>query len=94
MEVTIPTRWGSDAPAPQPSNQFVVQRTPSDEVVLTFGYLPPPIIVGTPEAQQQQAKEIAERGLQVRGVARLILTFKTARELHQALATQIAQEGA
>ncbi len=91
--VTIPIRWSEDQPAPQPSNQFVVQRTPAEEILLTLGYVSAPIIVGTQEEQQQRFELIAERGIEVRSAGQFVLSLKTARELHQALTAQGVAEG-
>ena len=93
MPVKGTVRWGSEQPDSQPCNQFAVQRSPNDEIVLTFGYIEPPIISGTTEEQKAQVAHIAEHGLEVHGLSRLVLTVKTAQGLHQALGIYLATEG-
>ena len=53
-------------------NQFIGQVGLQDEVVLTFGQLAQPPLVGTPEEQEEQAREISF--VSVKPVARLGLT--------------------
>lgn len=91
--MSVPIRWISEHPAAQPTNQVAVQRVPSDEIVLTFGCIDTPIISGTAKAQREQVASIAEHGLEVRSVARLVLSMKTAREFHQALTNELDEKG-
>ncbi len=53
-------------------NQFLGQVGLQDEVILTFGQLTPPALLGTLEQQQEQVKEMPF--LVVKPVARLGLT--------------------
>ena len=91
--LTVTVRWGSENPAAQPINQFSVQQVASDEIVLTFGYVDTPIISGTTEDREAQLASIAEHGLEVQSVARLVLSMKTAQDFHQALANELDAKG-
>ena len=53
-------------------NQFLGQVGLQDEVVLTFGQLTQPALLGTPEQQQEQARDIPF--VSVKAVARLGVT--------------------
>lgn len=89
--ITVRVRWNSTQPVPKPSNQVVVQRTPADEVVVTFGYVAVPIILGTNEQKQALAAQIVESGgVEVQSIARVAVTLKTAQQLLRALTEQIA----
>jgi hypothetical protein len=69
------------------ANQFVVQMAMSEaqgafsEVVLTVGYLPPPLLVGTPEEQREAATAIDH--VTVRPIARFSVPAAKATELAQ-----------
>lgn len=80
-EVSIPIRWDRLSSVPQPSNYFVVQKTPADEIVLTFGHASP--VLGS--QTQARAQELASEGIAPEVVARVILSMKTAGELLQIL---------
>ena len=69
------------------ANQFILQvaavDSPDDitDAVLTIGYLPPPVILGTPE--EQQAAAAALERVTVRPSARFVVPIKKAAELAQ-----------
>ena len=85
---TIFPKWPLDASAPLASNVFVVQRTASEEIVLTFGNSSP-IIFGTLEQQSAQVKELARQGTGVEIMARVVMSVHNARELHAILGQQL-----
>lgn len=73
QEVQLPIVWaGSEDVSIALVNQFLGQVGLQDEVILSFGQLTPPALLGTPEQQQQQARDIPF--LAVRPVARMGLT--------------------
>ena len=77
-------------PEPNPTNNFVVQRMPSDDVVLTFSNIVMPFLRGTPQEQDEQLEEVVASGGLIPDLrARLLLSNKTARELHQVLGAQL-----
>ena len=88
LQVAIPIQWGLVTEVPQPSNAFVVQRTPADEIVLTFGHASP-FTAGPPETQNEQDRELIAKGVPPEMVGRVILSMKTARDLHRILAEQL-----
>lgn len=71
------------------ANQFLVQlsvsepQNPTSEVVLTVGYLPPPVFLGTPEEQQEAAARVEH--VTVRPVARFSMSVSKAGDLAQIL---------
>ena len=90
-EVKIPVAWNDpNPPDPERATQILVQREPSDEVLLTFGKINLPLIAGSPEDQIGQATRVAESGgVSVKVVARVALTLKTAMQLHAILGGQL-----
>ena len=88
LQVAIPIQWGLVTEVPQPANIFVVQRTPADEIVLTFGHASP-FTAGAPESQNEQDRELVAKGVSPETVGRVVLTMKTARDLHRVLAEQL-----
>lgn len=82
--------WGDlDSLPVLAANQFIVQlsateapNTPSD-IVLTVGYLAPPLLIGTLEEQQQAAAAVDH--LTVRPVARFSVPTAKAAELARLL---------
>lgn len=88
-QVDVAVRWPADQPDPQWVTNFVVQRLgPTDGVVLTFGCAQP-LIYGTVEDQRTQAQALAKDGLDVRTVARLVLSVTGARQLNRVLSAQL-----
>ena len=85
---TIHLRWPRDPGVPASANLFVIQATPSGEVVLTFGNSSP-IFVGTPEEQLKQAREFEKEGLDVAVVGRVVMSWHNIRELHKVLESQL-----
>jgi hypothetical protein len=73
QEVSLPIAWvGAEDVSIALANQFLSQVGLQDEVVLTFGQLTPPALLGTPEQQQEQMKDIPF--VSVKPIARLGLT--------------------
>lgn len=70
------------------ANQFVVQ-IEQDELILTFGQLVPPMIVGPRETWAEQARTIPFVPVRVRG--RYGMSMQRARDLHRLLGEQIAK---
>lgn len=96
VNVAINVKWDEkDVQAlglPKSVTSVVFQTTPSGEVVMTFGYINPPLIWGSTEDQVKQAQSLKHKGVQVTPVVRLGCTLQTAREIHQALGQQIGEE--
>lgn len=69
-------------------NQVLGQVGQQGEVILTFGQLTPPLLLGTPEQQAEQANEIPF--VSVKSVARLALTKEGLDDLIRVL--RITQE--
>lgn len=73
QEVTLPIVWSGTEDVPIVFvNQVLGQVGRQGEVVLAFGQLTPPALLGTPEQQREQAREISF--LPVKPVARLAFT--------------------
>src|SRR5215208_4133955 len=69
----LPVRWvGTEETPARFANQVLGQIGPQGEIVLTFGQLIPPAIVGTPDQIAEQAKQIEQVSTQT--VARLVIT--------------------
>lgn len=77
---------------PKSVTSVVFQTTPGGEVVMTFGYIDPPLMWGSPEDQEKQAQSLRKRGVQVTPVVRLGCTLQVAQEIHQALGQQLGKE--
>lgn len=61
------------------ANQIIGQLDDKGEAILTFGQATPPVLLGTPEEQQQQAS--LTHFVQIRPVARLTLSGARMEEL-------------
>jgi hypothetical protein len=73
QEAVLPIRWMGTEDIPIVFvNQVLGQVGRQGEVVLSFGQITPPALLGTPEQQREQAKDIDF--LPVKPVARLALT--------------------
>jgi hypothetical protein len=71
--VNVPVIWdGIEDVSLAFANQVLGQVGPQGEVILTFGQITPPILVGKPEQQAAQVEEIPF--VAVKPVARLALT--------------------
>lgn len=60
------------------ANQFLIQ-SEAEEIILSFGVLTPPVILGTPEDKTEQAR--AMRFVQTRTLARFGTTVHRLREI-------------
>ena len=87
-EIGIPLKWDTDQPAPTAVNVFVLQRTPADELLVTFGRADA-FVTGDQDQQEAQVKKLQRSGLPVDTVARVVMSLKTARELHQILGAHL-----
>ena len=89
-EVQLPAAWiGVEQQPVLAANQFLSQVVASDEVVITVGHFTPPVILGTPEQQAQQMKNVSF--VQVRPIGRFGLTPARLRELITVLETTLVQ---
>jgi hypothetical protein len=71
--VNVPVLWDGVEDVPLTlANQVLAQVGHQGEVILTFGQITPPILVGKPEQQAAQAEEIPF--VAVKPVARVALT--------------------
>ena len=87
-KLTIPIRWLEDQPPALAANTILVSRSQYDEVIILFGHVAPPV-VGTPEEQFGQAKELAKSGMSVKTEAKIVLSMGAARNLQTFLENQI-----
>ena len=87
-EVSIPLNWRADQPVPTASNVFHMQKTPTNEVVVTFGYAAP-MIFGEPDQQNTQLESLVLNGLTAETVARVCLSVSAAQQLLKALSTEL-----
>ncbi|MDP9265290.1 MAG: hypothetical protein M3O91_04110 [Chloroflexota bacterium] len=77
--IQVPVVWvGIDETPIYFLNQFLVQ-TEADEIILTFGALASPVLLGTPEERRQQAEAV--RFVPVKVLGRYGLTEHRLREL-------------
>ena len=88
LAAVVPIRWEDEHLNPEPANQFVVQRTPADEIVITFGYTHA-FVYGSEEDQEKQVDAFLKNGIITQGKARIVLTLRTAKELQTVLGAQI-----
>lgn len=68
------------------ANQFVLQVN-QDEFILVVGQLQPPLVLGTPEEQREQASRLTH--VPVRVIARVGMTRQRVAELAQLLTDQL-----
>lgn len=68
------------------ANQFIVQHDPSG-IYLTAGHLQPPMLLGSPEEQQRQARELGNVFADT--VGRMFISRRQAGQLLVALQDQI-----
>ncbi len=86
----VPISWvGFDELPILFANQLLVQSAGPRELVITFGQLTPPPIVGTIEEQREQLEEIPF--VPVRPLVRLSVTHDRLREFIQVLQAQYEQ---
>ena len=89
-EITVQVVWEEEELAnPKHFTNFVIQRSVADEIVLTLGYVSPPLIFGNPEEQKKQARTVAKSGVKAQAVARVACSLKTAHELFAILGGQL-----
>ena len=85
----VPVLWDELEDVPLVlANQVLGQVGQQGEVILTFGQLTPPLLLGTPEQQEKQANDIPF--VSVKPVARLALTKAGLDDLIRVL--QLTQE--
>ncbi len=71
------------------ANQFLSQFVVSDEIVVSVGQVTPPVVLGSPEQQAEQLKNVPF--VQVRPVVRFGMTKARLREVIKMLETTLAQ---
>jgi hypothetical protein len=86
-ERQIPVKWPQHQEAAPMANVFHASVTP-DGLVLSLGQAVLPVFVGTPEEQQQQARDLAE--IEPLVLARVVFTAARAAELLTQIAPLIA----
>src|SRR5215210_6976265 len=85
--IALPVAYvGVDDVPIQFANQFVVQ-IEEEEILLVVGQMSPPVLIGTPAQQAEQAKGVPFVPIQV--VARYGMTVHRARQLAELLSRQI-----
>ena len=90
-EVVVPISWPNPAPTLQYSNQFVVEFRDT-VVAFTFGQVWPTMVNGTLQEQHDRAVRLAETGLEVQDVTRVLLSRPVARQLLRVLEEHLGQE--
>ena len=78
--VSIPVHWKQEQPVPGVTNVTLIQRSPTEEIVITFGHILP-LIYGDQEKQKEQAESLSKAGIIAQTVARVSLTVPAARQL-------------
>ena len=77
-------QWSDCEDSPvEPINSYVVQRIGDDDLILSFGFAPPPLSLG-PLAANQAKDRAKEMAVPIRGVRR----FLVKQELLEALAKE------
>ena len=89
-DIEIPIQWDPEQPSAMPANTILVQTTPFDEIVILLGHVAPPIY-GSQEEQTRQAEQLKREGIRVRADAKIVLSIKSARNLHAFLGNQLGQ---
>jgi hypothetical protein len=80
QEIQVPIVWvGVEDTPVYASNQMLIQFSAANEFILTFGHLTPPVTLGTPEQQREQAEMISF--VPVRPVARVGFNRQRLQEL-------------
>jgi hypothetical protein len=72
------------------ANQFMGQLDDQGEALITFGQVSPPALIGPPEEQVRQAKQITH--VPVKPIARLALSTSRLRELVEVLQQTIENQ--
>jgi hypothetical protein len=77
-------------------NQFLVQISAGsdgrpEDLILTLGFIAPPVILGTPE--EQQASAMALQAVSVKGVSRVSMSRGNAEQLMNLIGAQLAATG-
>ncbi len=76
--VSVPLVWKLGETATQHATQFILQQD-DDLYYLTVGAVAPPLLIGTPEEQAEQASKL--ESVPVTVLARFVLSAKHMREL-------------
>jgi hypothetical protein len=87
VDITVGFIGAEDVPILY-GNQFVVQFL-QDEFIITIGQMAPPILLGSPEQQMEQAKKVSF--VPIRVVARLAFNRTRFEELTQLMQQQMAR---
>jgi hypothetical protein len=83
-QLQLPIAWiGTDEAPIVACNQFLGQFSAENELIVTFGHLAPPALLGSPEERLEQAKEISY--VPIRVVARLGMNRLRVEELIRVL---------
>ena len=88
-EFNVEVRWEDERPDPRPANQSVVHKTPAGEIILTFGFISPPVFASSAEQKKKQIEELTKSGITVKVCGTVVLTLKTAEQLYAALGQQL-----
>ena len=88
--IEIPIQWDPEQPSAMSANTILVQTTPFDEIVILLGHVAPPIS-GSQEEQTRQAEQLKREGIRVRADAKIVLSIKSAKNLHAFLGNQLGQ---
>ena len=88
-EFNVQIRWGDERTDPRPANQFVVHNTPAGEVILTFGFISPPLLASSEEQKKKELEELTKSGITAKVCGTIVLPLKTAKQLHAALGQQL-----
>lgn len=96
VQLTLRAKWGDlDGVPVEPANQFIAavglpseSREP-DGITLVFGYLGPPLLLGTQEEILRKAEELTELPVEIKG--RYLLTRGRLEELIKVLQSAAKQ---
>jgi hypothetical protein len=91
IEVRVPVSYrGIDDLPIHFANAFIAQKTTGqDEFIISFGHISPPVLLGTPEQQREQAAQISY--VQAKMIARFGMNAQRVRELVELLTGYLRQ---
>lgn len=90
--MALPVEWSSDpTPVPSVANHVAVQTLDEHTLLVTMGYVSPPLVLGELEAQLKQVQELGP--LPIRPIATFAIPANVAEALFQILDQVLHREG-